>query len=48
MPAVSKKQQQFMALVAEGKVKKPGLSKRVAEEFASTKTKGLPRKVGKR
>ena len=35
MPAKSKKQYNFMKMVAAGKIKSPGLSKKVAREFAS-------------
>jgi hypothetical protein len=47
-PAKSVKQQQFMAMVDQGKIPAPpGLTKKVAEEFASTSTKGLPAHVRK-
>jgi hypothetical protein len=43
MPAVSKKQQEYMAMVAHGKIKGPaGLSKETAREFAETPKAGLP------
>jgi len=46
MPAKSKKQQQYMAMVAHGVIKKPkGLSKDQAMEFAQTSTKKLPTHV---
>jgi hypothetical protein len=35
MPAKSKKQYNFMKMVAAGKIKSPGLSKEIAKEFAS-------------
>ncbi len=45
MPAVSKKQQRFMAMVSHGKIPAPkGLSKKEARKFAKTKHKGLPEK----
>lgn len=48
MPAVSKKQQQFMAMVEHGKIKgPPGLSKEEAGHFSKTPTKGLPVRVKK-
>ena len=48
MPATSKAQQAYMAMVDQGKIPAPpGLTKKVAEEFASTPTKGLPAKVRK-
>jgi hypothetical protein len=46
MPAKSKKQQQFMAMVAHGKIPAPkGLSKKEARKYAKTKHKGLPEQV---
>jgi len=46
MPAKSKKQQQYMAMVAHGKIKGPkGLSKAEAMKYAETPTKGLPTRV---
>jgi hypothetical protein len=46
MPAVSKKQQEFMAMVEHGKIKAPsGLSKKQAGDFARTPTKNLPTRV---
>jgi hypothetical protein len=48
MPAVSKKQQQFMSMVEHGKIKgPPGLSKKEAGDFARTPTKDLPVRVKK-
>ena len=48
MPAVSQKQQRYMAMVEEGKIEAPkGLTKKVAGEFAKTPRKGLPVKKGK-
>lgn len=46
MPATSKKQFRFMAAVASGSIKKPGLSKSKASEFvkATPSYKSLPRK----
>jgi hypothetical protein len=48
-PAVSKKQQQFMgaelARKRAGKKGKTDMSEAQVEEFASTKHKGLPKKV---
>ena len=35
MPAKSQKQYNFMKMVAAGKIKSPGLSKEVAQEFAN-------------
>ena len=47
MPAKSKQQLKFMAAVASGSIKKPGLSKAKASEFvhATGNAKSLPRKV---
>lgn len=46
MPAVSQKQQQFMAMVEHGKIKGPkGLSKKEAGDFARTPTKNLPVRI---
>lgn len=46
MPAKSVKQQQYMAMVAHGKIKGPkGLSKSEAMDFAETPTKNLPARV---
>lgn len=43
MPARSKAQQKYMAMVAAGKIAAPkGLSTREAKDFARTPTKGLP------
>jgi hypothetical protein len=58
MPAVSKAQQNFMGMVhqykkeggkASPKVKKAakGMTDKAAKDFASTKTKGLPKHVNK-
>jgi hypothetical protein len=44
MPAKSKAQERFMAGVAYGSIKKPGLSKEKAKEFV-TPTAGLPERV---
>ena len=50
MPAKSKAQQEFMGIqlkkAREGKPAK--VSEKVAKEFASTSTKGLPKHVSKR
>jgi hypothetical protein len=50
MPVKSKQQLKFMAGVASGSIKKPGLSRSTAKEFvdATQTTKGLPRKVRKK
>jgi len=59
MPAKSKKQQKFMAMVYQakktGKAASPriakaakSMTKEEAKKFASTKTKGLPTKVKKK
>ena len=49
MPAVSKKQQEYMAIqlkdAEEGKAHK--VSEKVAREFATTKRKGLPERKQK-
>lgn len=49
MPAVSKKQQQFMGAELSrkraGKKTRTGMSSEQLEEFASTKQKGLPTRV---
>lgn len=49
MPAASKKQFRFMAAVASGSIKKPGLSKAKASEFvtATPSYKSLPKKSKK-
>lgn len=48
MPAKSKAQQKFMAMVAHGAIKGPkGLSKAEAMKFAKTPTKKLPAHVKK-
>ena len=51
MPAVSKKQQQFMgadlARARAGKKTRTGMSQAQLEDFASTKRRGLPTRVGK-
>jgi hypothetical protein len=45
MPAKSKAQAGFMGLVASGKIKKKGLSKKKAKEFLrGVKLKKLPKK----
>ena len=44
MPAKSKAQEKLMAGVASGSIKKPGLSKAVAQEFVGP-TAGLPQNV---
>lgn len=48
MPAVSKKQQEFMgaelARKRKGEKTSTGMSEKQLEEFASTKRKGLPEK----
>lgn len=48
MPAVSRKQQQFMGAELKrkraGKRTRTGMSESQLEEFASTKHKGLPRR----
>lgn len=45
MPAVSKAQAGFMGLIASGKIKKSGLSKKKAKEFlAGVKVSKLPKK----
>lgn len=48
MPAVSKKQQQFMAIELErkraGKKTKTKMTEKQLKEFASVKRKGLPKK----
>ncbi len=49
MPATSKKQQQYMAMVAHGIIKGPkGLSKKQAMEYAKTDTKNLPTRKKKK
>lgn len=49
MPPKSKAQAKFMRAVASGDVKKPGLSKKQAEEFVSgTPTKNLPARAKKK
>lgn len=49
MPAKSKAQQQYMAMVAHGSTKGPkGLSKAEAMKFAKTPTKKLPAHVKKK
>jgi hypothetical protein len=49
MPAKSKAQQKFMAMVEHGVIKGPkGLSREEARDFARTPTKGLPEKKGKK
>lgn len=47
MPAKSKQQLKFMAGVASGSIKKPGLSKAKAKEFvdATPNTKSLPKRI---
>ena len=46
-PAKSKVQQRYFGMVEAGKIPKPGgMSKKAVEEFAATKTKGLPNKAG--
>lgn len=46
MPAKSQAQARFMRGVASGDIKKPGLSKKKAEEFVvGVPTKNLPKKV---
>jgi hypothetical protein len=46
MPAKSKAQQAYFAMCEHGKIACPkGVTKKVAKEFASTPTKGLPKKV---
>lgn len=49
MPAKSKKQQQFMAIELmkkrQGKKTKTDMSEKQLEDFASTSTKKLPKKV---
>ena len=48
MPAKSKAQQRYMAMVEHEVIKGPkGLSKEEARDFAKTPTKGLPNKVKK-
>lgn len=48
MPAKSKAQQKYMAMVAAGKIEAPkGLSKEEARKIAKTKHDGLPEKVKK-
>lgn len=49
MPAKSKAQRRFMAMVEHGKIPAPkGLSKSEAKDFASTSEKGLPKRKGKK
>lgn len=50
MPAKSKQQLKFMAAVASGSIKKPGLSKAKASEFVSATPsyKSLPNKSRKK
>ena len=46
MPVVSKRQAGFMGMIASGKFKKKGLSKKKAKEFLrGVKVKKLPRKA---
>ena len=51
MPSTSRKQQQFMGAELqrkrEGKKTQTGMSTEQLEDFASTKHKGLPKKVKK-
>ncbi len=51
MPAKSKSQQMFMAMELErkraGKKTKTGMTAKQLHDFASTKRKGLPKKVSK-
>ena len=51
MPSVSRKQQMLMALdlarKRAGKKTRTGMSAKQLEEFASTKTKGLPKRKKK-
>ena len=51
-PSISKKQQQFMgaelARKRAGKKTKTKMSEKQLEEFASTKTKGLPKQAKKK
>lgn len=52
MPAKSKVQQEFMgadlARARAGKKTRTGMSQQQLEDFASTKRKGLPQRVGKK
>jgi len=52
MPAKSKVQQEFMgaelARKRAGEATKTGMSERQLKDFASTKRKGLPKRLGKK
>ena len=45
MPAKSKAQQRYFGMMEAGKIPAKGVSPKVMDEFAKTKTTGLPNKV---
>jgi len=49
MPAKSRKQQQYFGMVKAGKIRTPkGMTEEQVEEFATTPTKRLPKRVRKK